>query len=247
VEDVTIRAAAFDFTGCEGCQLNVGNLETQLPTLLQYITFVEFRLVSSAEYDGPIDIAFVEGAISKEEDIERVRSVRERASVLVAMGACADLGGVNRLVSEETLQKARDGEYGKMIQSLGVFTPAPVSKFVKVDHALPGCPIDRNEFLRVVGDLVARRKPRIPDYAVCHECRQSGKGCLLDHGKMCVGMITRGGCDAVCTVGGAGCEGCRGLIPDANVDAMVATLTGLGHERRDAVNLIRQFLKPGLE
>jgi coenzyme F420-reducing hydrogenase gamma subunit len=36
----------------------------------------------------------------------------------------------------------------------------------------------------------------------------------------CLGPVTRCGCDAACTAYGEPCRGCRGLIDDANLEAV---------------------------
>ena len=55
-----------------------------------------FRLISSDKQDD-YEIAFVEGSITTDEEVSRLESIRDQASILVAMGACACLGGVNNL------------------------------------------------------------------------------------------------------------------------------------------------------
>jgi len=90
------KVAFFDFAGCEGDQLQVANLEEKLLDLLQHIDLVAFREVMTEASDD-YDIAFVEGSITRPEDAERVRGIREKAKVLVAIGACATIGGINCL------------------------------------------------------------------------------------------------------------------------------------------------------
>src|SRR4030067_1560585 len=90
------KVAFFSFSSCEGCQLQVLNLEDELPTLLVFIETVNFREAIDEKRDD-YDIAFIEGSITRESDIEELKDIREKAKVLVAFGACADLGGVNAL------------------------------------------------------------------------------------------------------------------------------------------------------
>jgi len=61
---------------------------------------LSFRLISSDKNDG-YDIAFVEGSITTEDEIARLKSIRNQAKILVAMGACAVsvfVNGVNSLM-----------------------------------------------------------------------------------------------------------------------------------------------------
>ena len=83
------RVAFFDFACCEGCQLCALDLTPeQLLDLLEVIDIVEFREAISEQSDS-YDVAIVEGSITRESDIPRLKKIRETASVLVAFGSCA--------------------------------------------------------------------------------------------------------------------------------------------------------------
>ena len=90
------KIGVFGFTGCEGCQLQIANKEETLLDLLGAIEVMNFRLISSDKQDG-YDVAFIEGSITTAEDAARLEQIRRQAKVLVAMGACACLGGVHKL------------------------------------------------------------------------------------------------------------------------------------------------------
>ena len=49
---------------------------------------------------------------------------------------------------------------------------------------------------------------------------------LLEKGVVCLGPLTRCGCEAICTRYGDACYGCRGLMDAANVPAALKVLTG---------------------
>jgi len=42
----------------------------------------------------------------------------------------------------------------------------------------PCCPIDRIEFLRIVQQVLQGRKPKLPEYPMCVECKFKENGCL---------------------------------------------------------------------
>ena len=87
------KVAFFDFASCEGCQLQIANLEDELLDVLGLVELVNFREVMTERSDD-YAIAFVEGAITRPHDEERIRAIRAQAAILVAYGACAHLGGV---------------------------------------------------------------------------------------------------------------------------------------------------------
>jgi len=221
------KVAFFDFASCEGCQLTVVDaLQTHLG-LLDAVEIVEFREASSAHGDDYL-VAFVEGSITREQDEARLRSIREQAGVLVALGACAHTGCVNALKNLHPLADVRRWVYGDCADWYDTYPVRPLSAVVKVDAFIPGCPIDRNEFIEVVKALLVGKKPAIPDFPVCVECKLKGNVCMYHIGKDCLGPVTRAGCDAICPTYGDGCEGCRGVIPHPNRNAMADVLTEAG-------------------
>lgn len=206
------RIGFFDFTGCEGCQLTILNLEEQWLELLELVELMEFREVMDGSGDGPLDIAFVEGSVCTEEQAMRLREIRRRSKVLVALGACADTAGVNALAAEAGPDALRRLVYGSDAAELRTTVPAPLRAVVPVDVRIPGCPIDGKEFLAVLQALLMGRPPELPGYALCVECKMAELPCTFDQGVVCLGPVTRAGCAAVCIQAGDRCRGCRGLI-----------------------------------
>ena len=90
------RVAFFDFTGCEGCQLQIANKEETLLSLLSAVEVVNFREISSEKRDD-YDIAFIDGAVSRQDEVERLIKIRKTARMVVAIGTCACFGGVNAI------------------------------------------------------------------------------------------------------------------------------------------------------
>ena len=106
------RVAIFDFACCEGCQLQIVNMEEELLKLLEHIKPVEWREAMS-EQSEEYDIAIIEGSICRESDEERLKTIRQRAKILIALGACASMGGVNKLVNTfDSLDEVKRCVYG---------------------------------------------------------------------------------------------------------------------------------------
>ena len=93
------RVAFFDFAGCEGDQLTVINLEEQLLDVLKHVEVVSFR-EAMKEHSDNYDIAFVEGSCTRRADEERLKKIRASAKIVVAIGACATIGGINALAGK---------------------------------------------------------------------------------------------------------------------------------------------------
>jgi coenzyme F420-reducing hydrogenase gamma subunit len=221
------KVAFFDFTCCEGCQLTVvDSLQTHLE-LLDAIEIVQFR-EAMTEKGEDYQIAFIEGSCTRESDEPRLRKIREQASLVVALGACAHIACVNALKNLHPLEEVREYVYGDKADWYETYPARPISDVIEIDAAIPGCPIDREEFVRVVKALLVGKRPPIPDYPLCVECKLKENECLFHVGKFCMGPVVRAGCDAICPTYGDGCEGCRGLIPHPNEDAMKDVLAGTG-------------------
>ncbi len=234
------KVAFFDFSSCEGCQLTVvDSLQTHLD-LLDAVDIVQFREAIS-ERGEDYAVAFVEGSITRESDEERLKKIREQAAVVVALGACAHIGGVNAIKNLSPLENVRKYVYGDKANWYATYAARPLSAVVKVDAFIPGCPIDREELIAVIQALLAGKKPPIPDYPVCVTCKLKENVCLFDKGGFCVGPITRAGCGAVCTSYGVGCEGCRGPISNPNRDSMKTVLAEHGLATEDILARMTMF------
>ena len=222
------KVAFFDFACCEGCQLTVVDaLQTHLE-LVEAVEIVQFREAISEKGEDYL-VAFIEGSCTRKEDEERLKKIREQAAIVVALGACAHTAGVNALKNiQPSLQDVREYVYGERWDWYNTYPARPISAVIKVDASIPGCPIDRFEFLEVVKQVLLGKTPAIPDYPVCVECKLKENVCLFDNGGVCLGPITRAGCGAICPTVGTSCEGCRGLIPNPNENAMKDVLQEAG-------------------
>ena len=70
------RIGVFDFACCEGCQLQIVNMEEELLELISVVTLVEWREVMS-EHSDEYDMAIVEGSVTRPEDEERLKEIRK--------------------------------------------------------------------------------------------------------------------------------------------------------------------------
>jgi len=223
------RVAIFDFACCEGCQLQIVNLEEEILDLLTVIDPVEWREASS-DHSDTYDVAVVEGSITRPEDEDRLKEIRRRAKVLVALGACAATGGLNKLKNRFEMYEVRQCVYGldASMPHLATQPAKALHQVVKVDVNVHGCPISREEFARVVRCLARGTMPVTPNYPVCVECKMRETVCRYEYNEVCLGVITRGGCNAPCPAGGQWCYGCRGLVDEPNVNAARDVLTKYG-------------------
>ena len=214
------KVAIFDFACCEGCQLQIVNLEEEILDLIGAVDVVQWREAMSEKSDE-YDIAIIEGSITRPEDEEKIKLIRSKAKVLIALGACAVIGGVNKLKNNFDLDEVKKCVYGKDSTKphLNTEMTKAVDEVVQVDFKIPGCPIEGKEFASIVRSLLLGKTPEIPQYPVCVECKAKGNPCLWEYEQLCLGPIIRAGCDARCPSAGGRCIGCRGYIDNPNIDA----------------------------
>jgi sulfhydrogenase subunit delta len=234
------KVAFFDFTCCEGCQLTVVDSLQTYPELLDVIDIVQFREAISERGEDYL-VAFIEGSCSRASDEARLKKIREQAAVVVALGTCAHLGGVNALKALHPLEEVRAYVYGDKADWYETYDVRPIEAVIPVDFAIPGCPIDRDEFVACVKALLLGTKPPIPDYPVCVECKLQENVCMYTKGKTCLGPITRAGCKAICPSYGQSCEACRGYISNPNDSSMRHVLEKHGKTVEEITTLYTMF------
>jgi len=222
------KIGVFDFTGCEGCELQLANKEDSLGAFLSAIEVVSFREVSS-DNGSDYTVALIDGAISRPDEVERLKEIRQRAQLLVAMGSCACFGGVTRLKNAYDLDEANREVYGDCPKQ--TMPTMSVKEVVPVDLEIPGCPVCKAEVERVVQHLVWDLPLLTYAYPLCLQCKQRFTVCRFEFGELCLGPITRAGCNAPCPAGGLGCWGCRGPAEAPNYEEFFALAAERGFDK----------------
>lgn len=236
------RVAFFSFGSCEGCQLQVLSVEDVLPELLRLVDVVNFREAIDERGDD-YDIAFVEGSLIKPDDVAELQKIRAHAKILVAIGACACLGGVNAMRNRRPVTELARAVYAGRQDGVFAALPdaSPLASVIEVNYEIRGCPIDRVEFLEAVRSLLAGTVPYVPPFAVCVECTLRGTPCLLERGVPCLGSVARAGCNAPCPAYGAPCEACRGCHDAPNFEALGEAFFRHGMTRSMAAEKLQLF------
>ena len=218
------RIAFFDFACCEGCQLSVLQLEEKLLDMLSHVEVAAWREVMTGESDI-YDIAFCEGSITREKDIERIENIRRNAEILVSLGACASIGCHNALKNRWPMKEALELVYGHEGKHFDTIAARPVTAVVEVDYQVQGCPVSLPEFETVFKHILTGQTYDPPNEPVCVECKRNDYLCVYEKQMICLGPVTRCGCNAICTAFGDPCRGCRGLVDEPNLQAAAKVLT----------------------
>jgi coenzyme F420-reducing hydrogenase gamma subunit len=222
----------FGLSGCWGEQIVILNCEDELLAILGACDVVDFLGGSSSnDRERPLDIAFVEGSVSGLRQEAELRRIRERSRLVVACGTCACFGGVSAMAEPGRREALADQVYGAGHPPYDISAHRAVADIVKVDVAIPGCPMEKEEFLAAVAALLNGDVPEPVRYPVCADCKFREQDCLLvSRGIACAGPVTAGGCGARCPGYQVPCIGCRGPAEDANLPSLRDILERAGHD-----------------
>jgi coenzyme F420-reducing hydrogenase gamma subunit len=241
--DGKLKLAAFKFSSCDGCQLQVLNLEDALLDLADTVEIAFFLEARRRELPPPYDIGLVEGSVSTAEEEERIRQIRRDCRMLITIGACATSGGIQALRNWADVEEFARCVYPRPEFLSMLDTSTPIAAHVFVDFELRGCPINPDHLVELVSALLAGRKPNISTHSVCIECKRLGLPCVLvGQGKPCLGPVTQVGCGALCPAANRACYGCFGPMEQPNMTSLGRWFTEeLGQTPRDMKRMLRTF------
>ena len=215
------KLAVWKFASCDGCQLSLLDCEDELLTVAQEIVIAYFPEGFRQVIKGPYDISLIEGSITTSHDAERIHKIRKNSRIVVAIGACATSGGIQALRNFGDVEEFKGLIYAnpEYIDALNKSTP--ISDHIRVDYELRGCPINKSQLLETISALLNGRRPFIPSYSVCMECKRKGNICVaVAHGIPCLGPVTQAGCGAICPTYNRGCYACFGPKETPNTESL---------------------------
>ena len=236
------RLAVFKFASCDGCQLSLLDCEDELLAIADAVEIAYFLEARTQQLAGPYDVGLVEGSITTSDDVERIKEIRKQCRFLVTIGACATAGGIQALRNWADVDEFIRHVYAHphYIQTLA--TSTPVSDHVVVDFELRGCPISKHQLLELVSALVCGRKPHVPTYSVCVECKRRLTVCVaVAQGIACLGPVTQAGCGAICPAYNRECFGCYGPQEQPNLVSLTGYYAAHGEDPGHLMRLTRNF------
>lgn len=220
------KIALYDFTDCEGCEVEIISLRQKLLDLEKRIDIVDWRLGQERKEDGPFFAAIIEGTPVTQDEIDTLKHLRENSTYIVALGACASLAGIPGIMKKEARAEWYKKIYGENYKPQGI-DALPLQAYVKVDFFIHGCPVNKNEVLRIFEELLSGKTPQYRPYSVCLDCKLAGNKCRLVNNFPCLGPMAQGGCNAVCVSGGSPCYACFGKREEANIGGLIEVLKNI--------------------
>lgn len=141
----------FSFSCCEDSTIVFTELlNDHFYEWAEYIDFRHVRVLKKNNTLKDLDVAFVEGAIASPKDAKELKEIRKNCKRLVAVGSCA----INGMPSAQrnNFDSGTKKEIRFLIERFGMSKKVKALKeYVKVDFAVPGCPMNEEDFLRILG------------------------------------------------------------------------------------------------
>jgi NAD-reducing hydrogenase small subunit len=157
--------------GCSGCHMSFLDMDERLIELTDKLDLVYSPLIDAKEYPTEVDIALIEGAISSEEDLHKIRMIRGRTKILVSFGDCAVTANVPAMRNPFPLESVYDRAYretatlepqypDQVIPRLLAYA-RPVHEVVSVDVYIPGCPPSADVIYYALTELLQGKIPEL--------------------------------------------------------------------------------------
>ncbi|MBL6946602.1 MAG: oxidoreductase [Rhodospirillales bacterium] len=236
------KLAVWKFSSCDGCQLQLLSCEDELLQVAGAVDIAYFLEATRAELPGPYDVSLVEGSVTTPEEAERIRKVRKQSKFLISIGACATAGGIQALKNFKDVDGFIDAVYTNPEYIETLATSTAIRDHVNVDFELRGCPINKLQLLEAINALLNGRKPNIPPYAQCIECKRQGSVCVMvANGTPCLGPVTQAGCGNLCPSFMRGCYGCFGPNETPNTESLGKWFAGMGMDERSIKHFFRSY------
>ncbi|MGQ9888903.1 MAG: NADP oxidoreductase [Aggregatilineales bacterium] len=169
MKKVTMATVWLD--GCSGCHMSFLDIDEALLQLAPRIDLVYSPLVDAKTFPETVDVTLIEGAVSNEHDLEKIKHVRAHTRVLVSLGDCAVTGNVpsmrNPFSVQDVVQRAYFENASNNPQRPQEAVPSllprvrPVHHVVPVDVFIPGCPPSAQTILRALTDLLDGKLPEL--------------------------------------------------------------------------------------
>ncbi len=171
-----VRVATDWLEVCSGCHMSLLDIDERILDLIKVVEITSSPItdLKHPPEDG-VDVGILTGSVGNSDQEALARQMRDRCKVLISMGDCAVLGGINAMrnsiPTEEVLRRGYvetestvDGKVPTSCELAVLLDRVKsVSEVVEVDINIPGCPPPADSIWYVLTELVAGRVPKLTD------------------------------------------------------------------------------------
>jgi F420-non-reducing hydrogenase small subunit len=186
-----VRIAEEWLATCGGCEVTVLDIGEPLLDLLPKLQFVHMPVLMDHKYYGQTgergfeipeaDVGLITGGIRNEENARVAEEMRKRCKTLIAVGSCANFGGIPALANMSTIAELLDTVYRKTRSTDPGENPSmdipplkdrvyALNEAVKVDLGLPGCPTTPELIAGALVSLLEGKPFSLEERSVCDDC-----------------------------------------------------------------------------
>jgi len=198
------KVAFYWCASCGGCEESVVDLAEAILDVVDAVDIVFWPVAMDfkrsdveAMADGSILVSLINGAIRSSEQEEMARMLRRKSQLVIAYGACAQLGGIPGLANQFDREQILKVVYEESPSTQNAEKTHPTLRFqddgrtatlpelwkivrtldqvIPVDYYLPGCPPTPKLLQQALTALLSGNVPPkgsvlAPDIALCEEC-----------------------------------------------------------------------------
>jgi NAD-reducing hydrogenase small subunit len=168
---VTVSTIWMD--GCSGCHMSLLDIDERIIDLVEHIEIVYSPLVDNKHYPEQVDVAIIEGAVAYDEDFKKLKKIRERTKIVVALGDCAVAGNIPTMRNPFPVEDVLKRSYLETAttnpqlptENIPMLLPyvKPLHEVIDIDVFVQGCPPSADTIYYVLSELVAGRTPDLRD------------------------------------------------------------------------------------
>jgi coenzyme F420 hydrogenase subunit beta len=169
---------------CSGCSVSFLDNHGAVDDILERIDLKYHTLITDGRtIPDHIDLAIIEGGVAiTDKQIEFVRCIRNRSDIVVAMGACAETGGVLNYAEGNQMPMPELDAY------------LPLHDLIEVDYVMPGCPPAPEAIAKFFDAYLRKDWTYLAPY---HTIKGKSEGKIRDIVKMGL-CVSCGLCGATC-------------------------------------------------
>ncbi len=179
---------------CGGCEISILDIGEPLLDLLPSLEFVHMPVLMDSKYHGQTgegdpnvikipeaDVGIVSGGVRNEKEKHVAEEMRKKCKTLIALGACANYGGIPAMANMDTLDDLFEKVFRNSVSTEPADTPSQglpplldrvyaLDEVVDVDLHIPGCPTNPILIAQALTALLEGKPFELPERSVCDQC-----------------------------------------------------------------------------